>query len=542
MKREQNELLAKEKNSLIAHYLQLEIDSLESKFSTQFNDELNHKAFEFYRKRNYDPIWRLNESSSILPEQYLSLLDSVHLEGLNANDYNKEILEQYRKNVGDFIDKNNKTKDIHAKAIAKTDLNFTISFLKILNHLKNGKIDQGELGLQWDLNNENEINAEQLLIQVIQKNDINAAIAKVYPKIKQYNQLRELLKFYYSLSNNTNWRKLQPGITLSLDSVSADVIILRQNLLQTKDLQENKNNVQQSTLFDAELKKAVVSYQVRHGLEPSGIVDEEFIEIMNTPLSNWIALIELGLEKTRWLPDSLGDKHIFINIPDFSLQMIDKENVIREMKVITGKTMRSTPVFSGKIKYVVFSPYWNVPKSIAVNDLLPKIKNNPGFLRKNHYELFENWDPNSTRINPRKIDWDTIEENNFSFRLRQKPGPWNSMGRVKFMFPNNFSIYMHDTPEKHLFIKERRDFSSGCIRIQEPEKMAEFLLPEMTEEEITGKMNKKSEEYINLKTPTSVYITYNTVGVNDKGQAVFFQDVYKMDEKLIEMYHKTPLK
>jgi murein L,D-transpeptidase YcbB/YkuD len=252
-----------------------------------------------------------------------------------------------------------------------------------------------------------------------------------------------------------------------------------------------------------------------------------------------IITIKINMERMRWMNDSLGEKNVLVDIPSFTLYMNDQENGSRKMKVITGKQLRSTPVFSDEIGYMVFSPYWNVPHNLAVHDILPKIQRSKRYFYAYKYEIFSGWGDNSVKLDPGDIDWNKLSADNFPYRLRQRPGPRNAMGRVKFMFPNVFNIYLHDTPEKHLFNRDRRDFSSGCIRVEDPIELAIFLMPELTPEKIASKMNQDREEYVNLQQKIPVHLVYFTAEADSTGNVSFREDIYGLDESIRDfMFNK----
>ena len=520
--------------SLVEYYLQQVTDSVERLSSTDKVGGMEKIALTIYKLRNYKPVWELYEKRSNLPVQYLDLLDTVYFEGLDAEDYAFEDLKKYRQQV--LYDNNEKghADRVEAKAFnaAIGDFHYTVSFLKLLHHLKRGKINPNDLGLNWLIAKNTEVNSNYLISLAHQQNNLSAALDTVSSKHEHYYSMKKLLKQYYELNKNQHWKAFPPGNVLSLGSVSDRVLILRQNLCLTQDLDCYNLNDPENSLFDKELQNAVSSFQSRHRLQPTGIVDERFIKEMNIPINERIKLISNNLERLRWLPDTLGKKYILINIPDFKLKLFNNDEEILEMKIIVGKTSHSTPVFSDKVEYVTFSPYWNVPQSIAQNELLPKIKKNERFLFRNRFEVIDSWDTNAIFINPRDIDWEVFDKDYFPYKLRQKPGPWNALGKVKFMFPNDYDIYIHDTPEKHLFLKQQRDFSSGCIRVEKPFELAKFLLPELSAEEILTKMDGFEEENITLKNPVPVHIVYLTVLVDNKGRAIFREDLYGMEEKL----------
>jgi murein L,D-transpeptidase YcbB/YkuD len=276
------------------------------------------------------------------------------------------------------------------------------------------------------------------------------------------------------------------------------------------------------------LKKALKNYHFAL-LESSSINEDE--------VKDQIITIKINMERLRWMNDSLGDKNVLVDIPSFTLTINDKKGSSK-MKVITGKEVRSTPFFSDEIEYMVFSPYWNVPHNLAVYDILPKIKRSKRYFYAYRFEIFSGWGDEAVQLDPGDIDWQSLSADNFPYRLRQRPGPRNAMGKVKFMFPNIYNIYLHDTPERHLFEKERRDFSSGCIRVENPELLATFLMPELTPDNIKNKMNQDREKYVNLNEKVPVHLVYFTAEADSTGDVIFREDIYNLDESMRDFMKK----
>jgi murein L,D-transpeptidase YcbB/YkuD len=224
-----------------------------------------------------------------------------------------------------------------------------------------------------------------------------------------------------------------------------------------------------------------------------------------------------------------------VNIVDYSLVVVENQTTVLDMRVVVGRTYRRTPVFSEKLKYLVLNPYWNVPFKIAVEDKLPIIRKNPLYLTQQHIKVFENWSENSPEINPVVIDWYRVNASNFPFRLRQDPGPLNALGRIKFMLPNKFSIYLHDTPQRGLFKRVTRDFSSGCIRIEKPVELAKYLLqndPQWPSQRITETIERGMTTVVYIKDPIPVHLLYWTAWVTESGTVHFGNDIYDRDPPL----------
>jgi murein L,D-transpeptidase YcbB/YkuD len=284
----------------------------------------------------------------------------------------------------------------------------------------------------------------------------------------------------------------------------------------------------------------VQQFQLDNGLKSDGVVGKKTFTALNIPLEYRIKQLIINMERWRWLPENLGSRYIYVNIADYNLKLYEDNQVIMQMKTIVGKEQRSTPVFSDTIKYLVINPYWYVPKSIAVEDKLPLIKEDYSYLKENNYSLFQYTGNNKLEeIDPAEVNWPKIDEDNFNYLLRQNPGDNNALGRIKFMFPNKFSIYLHDTPGRYLFSENERGFSSGCIRIEKPIDLAEYLLNDQEKwnrENIEEEMENDKEKTVYLKNPIKIYLQYNTAWIDSFGRLNFREDIYKRDQKIIEEY------
>ena len=264
--------------------------------------------------------------------------------------------------------------------------------------------------------------------------------------------------------------------------------------------------------------KAVLGFQKRHGLKDDGIIGKTTIVEMNVPLKQRIRQLMVNMERSRWVPVSLNTDYLVVNIPEFKLHVNSGDKLLWSCNIVVGKPIHKTAVFSGELKYVVFSPYWNVPKSIVINEVLKDMRRDGNYLEKHDMEI--------TGYR------DGVPE------IRQKPGPSNSLGLVKFLFPNNYNMYLHDTPSKSLFNESSRALSHGCMRIQEPFKLAQFLLKNdssWNDEKIYAAMNAGTERTVTLKERLPVFIVYFTAFVDRDGKINFRKDIYQRDERLAEM-------
>lgn len=323
-----------------------------------------------------------------------------------------------------------------------------------------------------------------------------------------YQGLEKAINHYQAIEKKGGWKKiiLQKKVVKIGDSAEV-VKHIKKRLLIT----EENTNGDTSMIFDRALEKDIIGYQLRNGLLPDGKPGKETLKALNVPVQERIQQLKLNLERCLELPDEFGTKYILVNIPAFELVAIKKGIPVFYSKIVAGKESDKTAIFKGLMKYVVFAPYWNVPNSIMQKEILPEITKHPGYLEENHMEWHDG-------------------------KLRQKPGPWNALGGVKFIFPNAYNMYMHDTPAKTLFNENSRAFSHGCIRVEEPLKMAMFLLEEQEEwnvDRMKNAMIMEQETTVVLKEKIQVHILYFTAFIDEKGKLNFRKDIYGKDQFLL---------
>lgn len=335
------------------------------------------------------------------------------------------------------------------------------------------------------------------------------------PVYRQYELLKAYLQKYRTLEKTVQWSNLLMDQKAYKEGDSTPFIPkVKARLYYLEDFKGDTS----SQLFDNNLTEAINQFQTRHGLTVDGAIGQITLTELNTSLESRIRQIIVNMERSRWLPVSLKEDYLVVNIPEFKLHVYHADSLLWSCNVVVGKDIHKTVVFSGEVKYVVFSPYWNVPTSIVKNEIMPAMARNSNYISRNNMEI-------------------TGYHGNIP-KVRQKPGPTNSLGLVKFLFPNSHSIYLHDSPAKSLFDQSSRAFSHGCIRVQEPLKLADFLLkdePEWDESSIVKAMNRGVERTVTLKKEVPVFITYFTAFVNRDGKINFRKDIYDRDERLAEM-------
>jgi murein L,D-transpeptidase YcbB/YkuD len=332
-------------------------------------------------------------------------------------------------------------------------------------------------------------------------------VTQYEPVNRQYNLLKNFLLKYYSIEKSGEWETI-PHLKKAFrrgDS-SAIIVPIKKNLLLTGDLSQADS----SALFDNLLEQAVKNFQHRFGLTEDGVIGPSFLKELTVSPAARIRQLLINMERIRWVPAEPGTDYLLVNIPEFRLHVYEKGRYLFGMNVVVGQTAHQTVIFNGTLKYVVFSPYWNIPQSIIKNEILPTLSRNKNYLETHNMERYGNG-------------------------IRQKPGPDNALGLVKFLFPNNYNIYLHDTPAKSLFGESKRAFSHGCIRLSEAKKLAEFLLrndADWNAATITRAMKSGRERYVTLRNPVPVFIGYFTAWVDREGQLNFRNDIYGHDKQL----------
>jgi len=361
-----------------------------------------------------------------------------------------------------------------------------------------------------------------------------ALLTSFRPSDPMYGRLKELLARYRKLAA-VEPPPLPPGEKLTLGVRSASVAILRERLRQRGDLSSSLSGTGDPELFDAELQAAVRRFQARHGLTPRGTVDKVTVALLNTPLMAEIRCLELNLERWRWLPHHLGDRHILVNIPAFTLAVREGGRTIMSMRTVVGRPPWYTPSFSRKMTYLQLNPSWFIPPSILRAETIPAIKKDRSYISRKKLRFYGFKDKQIHEVAAAQIDWKHVNAQRFPYLVVQAPGRSNPLGKVKFMFPNQDFIYLHDTPQKNLFQRERRAFSHGCIRLEKPLQLAEYLLasdPQWPSWRLAEALKKGTEQYVPLRQPIEVHIVYFTAWVDEQGQLQRRPDVYGSDRTL----------
>jgi L,D-transpeptidase YcbB len=343
---------------------------------------------------------------------------------------------------------------------------------------------------------------------------------------RQIEGLNAMLLKYEKISAE-EWKYLSCDPCIKKGDKDSTVNLLKKNLLLTKDLL--KEEKAENNLFDEKTHNALVNFQKRNGLVPDGILGPQTIEALNIPFYDRIQQIKNEIEHWKDFGGRINEPYILVNIPDFSLQVIDSGRVIKNLKVIIGKQTTKTPVFQNEIRYLVINPSWVVPYSIATNEILPMLQNDPGYLSRNHMEVYTFYEGSKIKVNPDSLNWDNISATTFNYQVEQIPGPWNALGQIKFIFPNKYNIYLHDTPEKYLFSHPVRTYSHGCIRVEKPLELSAWLLHTSLQQIQELVLEGGESTIINLPLPIPIAIDYFTTWIEDDSTIQFRKDIYSYD-------------
>jgi len=492
----------------------------------------------FYERRVYRPGWDSEAGLSPRIESLLEFIRQAEQHGLRSADYHLAKIEMI---LSDLARIQESRQPPNPRLLVDLDLLLSDAFLILGSHLLAGRIDPQTVDPQWHVNRR-EGDLAELLATAIDSNQVGDALRSLLPAQPEYEQLTAALARYRTITENGGWPAVAAGPKLQQGDRGPRVAALKQRLALENFL-ENVSPTDED-LFDDDVDQALRKFQMQNGLEVDGVLGRQTLQALNISAQARVRQLLVNLERWRWLPRYLGPRYLLVNIAGFHLEVVENSQLVMEMRVIAGRPYRQTPVFSGSMTYLVFNPSWTVPDKIARKDILPKIKKDPAFAVKQKIKVFKGWGASTVAIDPLEMDWRAVSAHNFRYRFKQDPGPLNALGRVKFMFPNQFDVYLHDTPARELFGKTRRDFSSGCIRIEKPLELTEYLLqnhPDWTPAKIrsTLEADLPVEQTVKLPAPVPVHILYWTVWIGKDGQIYFGQDIYGRD-KVLDAALKQP--
>lgn len=468
-------------------------------------DSISRRMRSFYNARNYQFAWFSNDGLTEQARGFWNLHD-YHTTYAKDTTLSDKVFE---KRMNALFAEESLTVNANNKSTVQTEIQMTQHFIQyMMSEYEEGYVKRKEMERFVPQKKRDPLELADSLIKKKHKDN------KYFEEANErYGALKNHLAHYYNIVAKGGWQPVTTSAKSLKKGISSPVIAqIKNQLRMTGDLQGTDT----TTVFNDTLEIAIKNFQVRHGYTPDGVVGPAILKELNVPAQVRLQQILMNMERMRWMPNQpKSDNLIVVNIPEFVLHMYEGSKKVWDMNVVVGKEGHNTTMFTGDLNQVVFSPHWNVPPSIVKNEILPAMSRNPDYLASQNMEI-------------------TGDEGGLP-KIRQKPGGENALGQVKFLFPNSFNIYFHDTPSKSLFDRDKRAYSHGCIRLSDPFKMAQYLLrnqPEWSPERIMDAMNSGEEKFVKVKNPVPVFITYYTAWVDERGQLNFRDDIYDHDQKL----------
>jgi murein L,D-transpeptidase YcbB/YkuD len=415
---------------------------------------------------------------------------------------------------------------------ADTEILFTDAFVRLGVTLKFGKLDPTAFDPAWNFSREiGGRDPVTVFDEVLNSGDISTVLDSIAPSLPGYPRLRRALADYRVILAQGGWTQVPDGPTLELGSNGSRVVALRDRLKVTGDLQSTDPTG--PTVFDAALDAAVKRFQQRHGVTADGRVGQRSLEELNVPVEARIDQIRANLERARWVFRDIEDSYIIADIAGYRLDLVEEGERSWSTNVQVGKPYHATPVFKSRLQYIEFNPTWTIPPGILRNEILPAIRRDTSYLSRNNMSVVTN---SGTIVDPTTIDWAATAEGGFPYIIRQEPGTRNALGQVKFIFPNKYAVYLHDTPSRGLFARTERAFSHGCIRTQNPFDLAERLLDDQgwDRARVDSVTESRETTRVYLETPVTVMLLYWTAQADADGTVHFRKDLYDRDARIIE--------
>jgi murein L,D-transpeptidase YcbB/YkuD len=477
-----------------------------------------HLLPRVYENREFKPAWRRLEQI----DEFLQMLDETALEGLDPSDYHTGLLHEIRASVTDLD-------ALTASERAELDLLLTDSVIRLGYHLRFGKVDATGLDPNW--NSSRDLLSEEPAVTIqaaLDSQSLREFAARVVPRVFLYDRFKAALAEYRAIEANGGWPTVPAGPTLKPGMSDARVAALAARLAVTADLSADEA-ASAGSEYDETVAAGVRRFQGRHGLTADGAVGPATLAALNVPVAARIDQLRANLERARWVFYDPESEFLVVNVAGFQLYHVRNGEITWRTRVQVGRPYRQTPIFRAEMTYLVVNPTWTVPPGILRNDILPAVRRDPGYLASRNIDVF---DQNGARVDPAAVDWSS--RRSFPYRFVQRPGPDNALGRIKFMFPNEHAVYLHDTPSRDLFDRDSRAFSSGCIRVENPFELAELLLgSSRAMDRFEALQASGRTETVFLDKPMTVMLLYWTAEVDAAGRISFFPDVYDRDAGVI---------
>jgi L,D-transpeptidase YcbB len=468
-------------------------------------------TLEFYRARDWQSAWTGAKQPLAQGSMLHESLGRSWEDGLPPARYRHDVATAALHRLAATGDAR-LSDSLAIRHLADLDLLLTEGFNRLARDLIAGMLSPADAGLDYRIVAE-EPPADLILNRVLAGEAPADIIAELRPSIPQYERMRAALLAFHQIEARGGWTRLAGNAGLKAGERGDGVIALRQRFRAGMDSAEAAlaaTGAADPALFDADLKRAVQRFQDRHAIAPDGAVGAATLRELNHTIAERIAELQLNLDRWRWLPNHLGDRYVLVNIAGFELEVVDAGQVIETMNVVVGQQSTETPIFADSIRFVVVNPYWNVPDGIMERTIRPAMARDANYLANHDMEIHQG-------------------------RVRQRPGPKNSLGRYKFIFPNEHDVYLHDTPDGHLFSRTERAFSSGCVRLERPRDFANMLLRLQSSQDpasLDAIFASGREQWLKLDRPLPVFLLYFTAWAQDDGSVRFHHDVYGRSEAM----------
>ncbi|MDF1501338.1 L,D-transpeptidase family protein [Roseisolibacter sp. H3M3-2] len=506
-----------------------------------------HRTRALYAAAGGAPMWTTPGDRLLSPRAaaLLQALSDAHAHGLRRSDYGLQGLADALAAV--------ERSDAGDDARARADVALTASLVAYATDMLTGRLRPSEIESAWHIETR-AVDVDSALQRTLRAPDLPAALARLVPSDDGYATLVGALGRYRGIAAAGGWPLVPEGPTLRPGASTPHLAALRARLTAEGYLSRGgavgagestavnpvlRTGAENGTYvgtYGGGLAVAVAHFQARHGLAVDSVVGPRTRAALNVPAERRARQVAANLERYRWLPPAMGERYVVVNVPAFRLDAYEGERRMLSMRVVVGSELasRRTPIFSDSMSYVQFGPFWNVPRSIAVNEILPSARRDRGYLARNGYEIVRGWGDGAPVVDP----WELSDGALFSsrYRVRQRPGPSNALGRVKFMFPNEYAVYLHDTPAQALFDRRERAYSHGCVRVADPAALARFVLAERagwTAERIDETLREGRRVRVSLPAKIPVYLIYLTA-FDEGGEVAFRDDLYDHDTTLID--------
>ncbi|WP_455209108.1 L,D-transpeptidase family protein [Kaarinaea lacus] len=513
--------LAQSNKDSLEQVIQNELTAVEDMPLPEEMDILWRKLRRFYAQRQYQPVWFDKTGLGTRAQTWLKTIESADSHGLDPGDYQLGFFQRH-------------TNDGPASLRVWVELQLTRALILYIEHMQVGRLKPKDMNLDWHIVKP-PVDTLAWLQRILNADDFQQALDSLQPPHAGYRRLHAALVKYLAVQSKGGWPTIPDGPVLQIADSDEQVVLLRRRLQAEGDLLIEP--VTGKWLFDETVKEAVEHFQVRYGIDVDGVVGPETRTAMNIPIDERIQQMQLNLERWRWLPQDLGEHYILVNTAGYELAAYEHNKLLFITRIIAGTPERSTPAVAGPLQGIVFNPYWYIPRTIALNDILPLQQRNPNYLKTMDIRVFKNSQTALTEVQAERINWAQLNEDNFPYQLRQDPGPKNSLGSIKFKFANDFALYLHDTPKKRLFDRETRAFSSGCIRVENAIDLADYLLQNnnhWTKQKIQEIIDSGETVSVDLKTPIQLYLVYWTAWVGSDDHVYFRKDIYGWDQSQSE--------